>query len=216
MEIFSMLLFNYRKRGIPGAALAEGVIGLAIVIGGLVLAIILMVNVGESLLIKNKLSLITSQAAQFAAGRPDQNPPVVETAAFVKDLMKQLGIGTGNPQTTVQSTTVNGEPGFKVTVVDNFPTFGKFFGPFFRLQDSAIAVQSKGQLPFDAVLVTGGMSDPQGTIPNGRALFLVGFEGTRPPSSLKGARTFRMQSFNVVKPSNPFPTVVVPQAPGKL
>jgi hypothetical protein len=107
-------LMKPSRRRAQGQALLEGVIALAIIIFGTVIAGLFLVNAGLSLYFKEKLGFIANQAAQFAFQIEPPEDPTARTQQFVRELVTQLALPASNVQVTatrgltggVNSTTV--------------------------------------------------------------------------------------------------------------
>jgi hypothetical protein len=103
---------KHRKN--KGAALVEGVVSLAMVIGGVILGVLLLVNVGVSMYYKQKLGIVSNHAAQFAATQDPGDPNLQ-----FNTLMKARAIATAMGLPPVNITTIDlSNPDF-VTVTVN-------------------------------------------------------------------------------------------------
>jgi hypothetical protein len=133
------------RRSNRGSGLVEGVVGLHMVIGGTVLATLLILNSGTSILSKNKILLVTGQAAQYAAAHQSDADLQSETQAFVQSLMPVVGLTPNRLSVTVTATAVNGVQGQQVCVTNQFPLFGTAGGAFptqIQLADTEFAGSS--------------------------------------------------------------------------
>jgi hypothetical protein len=128
------------KRNQRGSGLIEGVIGLMMVIGGTVFATLLILDSGTGIFLKNKISLVASQAAQYAANH-QSNPDVeTDTEAYVQSLMPVIGLKPSRLTVTVTATSVNGVQGEVVAISNQFPLFGQgIFPTEIQLSDTEFA-----------------------------------------------------------------------------
>jgi hypothetical protein len=131
-----------------GAALAEGVVALMLIIGATVGACLLLSNIGTSIYYKEKLSFVSNQCAQYARFLPGTEDQEVKTAELAKSLLKSMGIKASRCEVKVKDTIVEGIPGVSVTVsafdLQVFGT-GELLPATVSLQDTAVAL--KGTTP---------------------------------------------------------------------
>jgi hypothetical protein len=131
------------RRTERGAGLVEGAVGLMMVVGGGILVTFLILDCGTAVYFKNKLLLITGQAAQFAAAHGSDPGVRDETMTFVQNLMPTVGLTPRDLNVTVNSTAMNGVQGVQVTVSNQFPLFGKGMLPNrIQLDDTEFANSS--------------------------------------------------------------------------
>jgi len=112
-----MRRFNKRNGRPPqGAALAEGVVALMLVIGATVGACLLLTNIGMSIYYKEKLSFVSNQCALFARYVPGTEDAEVRTSELAKSLLKSMGIRPSRCDCKVKDTLVEGIPAVSVTL----------------------------------------------------------------------------------------------------
>jgi hypothetical protein len=106
--------------------LIEGALGLVMVIGVGVMSAMLVLNSGVGAFFKNKLSMITNQAVQFAVSHSQDADADLqaETKTFVQQLMPNVGLTPSNLNVTVKFTTTGTQTGLLVSVSNNFPLLG--------------------------------------------------------------------------------------------
>lgn len=95
-----------RRRASTGQAIAEGAAALVLIIGGTVLAVLLLVNSGMAAFYKIKLSVVTAKAADYASSLKISDDPEWQqkTKDRVKWLIGAFGIKyDGNPIVTFAS-----------------------------------------------------------------------------------------------------------------
>lgn len=80
-----------RSRRQQGAALIEGVIALSMIIGGTVLAVLLLTNIGVSIYYKQKLGVVSNYTAQFVAQRGPTVQPQ-EVASKAQEMATSMGL----------------------------------------------------------------------------------------------------------------------------
>jgi hypothetical protein len=128
------------KRTQTGSGLIEGVLGLMMVTGSTVFATLFILDSGTGIFLKNKISLVTSQAAQYAAANQSDSDLESETEAYVTSLMPVVGLTPSRLTVTVTATAVNGVQGEVVTVSNQFPLFGQGILPTsIQLSDTEFA-----------------------------------------------------------------------------
>jgi hypothetical protein len=133
------------RRNNRGSGLIEGVFGLMMIISGTTLATVLLINSGTSILFKNKISLVASQAAQYAAAHQSDPNLEPETEAFVESLMPAVGLTPYGLNVTVTATELNGVQGQQVSVTNRFllcSTCGGVFPKQIQLADTEFASTS--------------------------------------------------------------------------
>src|SRR5271154_285017 len=112
------------RRSSKGQVLVEGELGLAMVTGGGVLAALLVLNSGVGVFAKDKLVMVTGQAAQFAVTNSSDADLEAETKTFVQQLMPTVGLKPQNLNVTLKLTTVGMQTGVLVSVSNNFTIIG--------------------------------------------------------------------------------------------
>ena len=117
---------KYRRlhRTSKGQVLIEGVLGLTMVLAGGVLAAFLVLNSGIGVFAKDKLVIVTGQAAQFAVANSSDPELEAETNTFVQQLMPTVGLKPQDLNVTLKLTTVGLQTGVLVTVSNSFPIIG--------------------------------------------------------------------------------------------
>lgn len=112
------------SRNQKGQGIIEGAVGLVMVLGAGIVAMMFILNSGVGMYYKQKLMPVTNLAAQFAAAHASDSNVDEETANFVRDLMPKLCMAPSNLQVKVETITVGSEPAMQVTVSNSFPLFG--------------------------------------------------------------------------------------------
>ena len=112
------------KRSQKGSGLIEGVVGLMLVIGSTILAALLLLNSGMSILFDNKLLLVAGQAARYAVAHQLDENVEAETQTFVQSLMPTLGLTPNNLIVTTTPNAICGAQGMQVTVSNQFIVVG--------------------------------------------------------------------------------------------
>jgi hypothetical protein len=155
----------------------EGVVGLIMIIGGTVLAVLLLVNVGAAAYNKEKIGLVANQAATYACILPNDatRQPLVATA--VDELLSNMGLNPNNTVVDVQDVNIASEVAVKVTVTATIATllsgnFTSIMPAQLRMSDSALVVKDSwywgygvGVLPTGQKF-TGPIFNPTGALPN--------------------------------------------------
>jgi len=131
------------KRNQRGSGLIEGVIGLMMVIGGTVFATLLILDSGTGIFLKNKILLVASQAAQYAAANQSDADVETETEVYVQSLMPLVGLTPRRLTVTVTAASINGVEGEVVAISNQFPLFGQgVFPTEIQLSDTEFASAS--------------------------------------------------------------------------
>lgn len=155
---------TWRQRSFNGQALVEGVIALVLIISSTVLALLLLANSGMAVYYKEKLAVVSSKAADYAAAQPESSRNA-ETRAFVQELLQALGIRASSVDVDVSTVTVHSEPLIKVNVkCHGLPLIGNVFGSI----DMADASVGSGlQSMFAGFVMTGAGGAPSAPPPLG-------------------------------------------------
>jgi len=111
------------RRNQRGSGIIEGTCVLALIITIGVGTTLLVLNTGTSIFFRNKLSLVTTEAAQYAVNHQSDSSVEEETRSYAKGIMKSIGLDTDLVTVKVAQTT-NGVAGVNVTVAKTFPLFG--------------------------------------------------------------------------------------------
>jgi hypothetical protein len=135
-----------RRRSCRGQALIEGALGVVLVLGGGVLASMLVLNSGFGALFKNKISLVANQAAQFAVSHASDSDLQSETNTFVEQLMPEVGLTPRNLNVTLKLTTTGTQTGVLVSVANDFSILGNgtMFPAQLRMSDTEFASTYQG------------------------------------------------------------------------
>lgn len=149
-----------RVRSCQGSGIVEGVVGLVIVMGGLILAILLMVNTGMAMYLKGKVAFLAQQTARHATGL-QASQLQSESTAFAKELAARMGMDKDSTNIEVATCTVSGEEAIEVKISSSTGTFGgvDFLPKTVAMNDSAVAViedGGSGTYGYLAVPVTSG------------------------------------------------------------
>lgn len=109
-----------------GQALVEGVVALVLLGFATVLAALLLVNVGLVAYYKEKLGLVSNQAASFAFQRPRSEDSTAITTQFADELMTSVGLPATNTRVIVdKNVTLSGQPAVRVNVSTNLRVLGQ-------------------------------------------------------------------------------------------
>lgn len=132
-------------RSAKGAGLVEGVTGLVMVMGGLIIAILLMMNTGMAMYLKGKIAFVAQQTARHATGLQEQDRKSQSTE-FAKDLAARMGMDVNSTEVEVGSCTVAGEEAVDVKISSSMATFGgvDWLPKTVAMSDNAVAVIEDG------------------------------------------------------------------------
>jgi len=104
------------ERGNTGAALAEGVVSLWLIITATVLAIGLLVNTGMSTFYKEKLGFVTNQVAVSLAAQSDPAQAEERAKSMTKALFNEMGMSFKDCIVKVKAESIDSQPAVGVTV----------------------------------------------------------------------------------------------------
>ena len=127
-----------------GAALAEGVAAIALVITITIAALGLLTNSGMSMYYKQKLAFVSTQTAMYAATRTDVTE--LECKQIAEGVAMASGLSSKALDVKLEDTNVSGKPAIKLTVVaKNLPLLATvdYLPGFISLKDSATALKQK-------------------------------------------------------------------------
>ena len=130
-----------KARSGRGQGIVEGVVGLVIVIGGGVLASLLLVNTGVSAFYKERIGYVTQKAADFAAIKYGNEGAESATKAFTSDLLKASGLPDLG-DFSIEKISVGGQDAVRVNVtVAGLVLFGSgdVLPKTISLQDHAVS-----------------------------------------------------------------------------
>ena len=113
-----------RTRSQKGQGIIEGAVGLVLIIGGAVIGALLILNCGAGIFFKNKLLVVSTQAAQYAAAHSHDSGVNDEVTAYVQHLMQQVGMTPNNLAVSTNAATIDGQNGMTVAITNSFPLFG--------------------------------------------------------------------------------------------
>jgi hypothetical protein len=116
--------YSRSSRTAKGQVLIEGAIGLILVIGGCMLAVVLVLNSSVGACYKSRLAVVTNMATQFAVTKSTDAGLSAETNTFVQQLMSQAGMAPYNLTVTVKLATIDTQPGVLVSISNQFPVLG--------------------------------------------------------------------------------------------
>ncbi len=163
-------------RTASGSGIVEGVIGLVMIIGVSVLAVLLLLNTGVATYDKEKIGFVADQAATFATSLTNMNTRQADVSSFVDNLLTQMGLKATNTTVTVTDIAVGQWAGISVSVSSNLPTlmsagFSNLLPQTIQVSDTGVAIKSPyvtqylvGVDPFGGT-VTGELIDPAGNLP---------------------------------------------------
>ena len=151
-------------RNAHGSGIAEGVCGLGLVIGGVVLATLLIVNTGMAMYLKGKLAFIAQQTARYSSSLP-QSTMEKDAEDFGKELARRMGLDPNSTQVKLARTKIGSEDAVEANVSSSMTTFGNvdWLPKTVGMNDSAIAITNDGasdSYGYLAVSVTGAPDSP--------------------------------------------------------
>ncbi len=109
------------RRPATGAALAEGVVSLWLIISGTVLAVGLLVNTGMSTFYKEKLGFVTNQVAMTVAAQSDPAQAEEKAKTTTKALFTAMGMSFQDCVVKVKAESIDSQPAVGVTVTIKMP-----------------------------------------------------------------------------------------------
>ncbi len=98
------------ERGNTGAALAEGVVSLWLIITATILAIGLLVNTGMSTFYKEKLGFVTNQVAVSLAAQSDPAQAEEQAKSMTKALFNEMGMSFKDCIVKVKAESIDSQP----------------------------------------------------------------------------------------------------------
>jgi hypothetical protein len=121
--------FTNKRCSTRGSAIAEGVVGLMLVIWGAVAGTLLLLNSGAGIFFKEKLLIVTNMTAQYAAQNANDPNLQADTYTYVERVLPQFGLTPDNVTITITNPVTiktNTGPiiGVQVRVSNRFPVFG--------------------------------------------------------------------------------------------
>jgi carbon starvation protein CstA len=139
---------NLRGRKQYGAALAEGVVALWLIVSITVASISLLINSGMSMFYKQKIAYVAMQTATYTAQMKMHEDKKAKGEELAKKLLGSMGFNTAQADVQVSEVTIEEAPCIKVEItVANLPLFhGTEAGmmPFsVTLGDSAVAIKQQ-------------------------------------------------------------------------
>jgi len=139
---------NFRGRDQHGAALAEGVVSLWLIISIAVASICLLVNSGMSMFYKQKIAYVAQQTATYTAQMKMNEDKKTKGEEVAKKLLAAMGFQTMNAEIDIKEETIEDAPCISVSItLKNLPLFqGSEPGmmPFsVTLGDKAVAIRQQ-------------------------------------------------------------------------
>jgi len=127
------------RRTPKGAGIVEGVVGLAMVIGGGILAVLLIINTGTAMYMKNKVAFASEQMARYAASETD----TAKRDAFKQDLITKMGLPSGTT-INLEDTQLGSQDAVKATATATSSTLLKadWLPETISMTDSSVAASS--------------------------------------------------------------------------
>jgi hypothetical protein len=124
--------------------MVEGVVGLMMVIGGTVLAVVLLLNAIAATYNKEKIGFVANTAAVYAGTLPNNAARQGLVTAKVNQLLAGMALHASNTTVTVSDLTITTRPAVKVTVATSLPTllfasFSSVLPSSIRTSDTAVA-----------------------------------------------------------------------------
>lgn len=136
-------------RSSQGSGIIEASVGLMLIIGVTVLAVLLLLNTGIASYNKEKIGYVANQAALFATSLNNANKPtrLTNVRTFVDTLFTQMGVKASNTSVQVTDVAVGKWAGIKVSVATDLPTLNSsalsaMLPPQLHVSDTAVAVKS--------------------------------------------------------------------------
>lgn len=165
-----------RIRSMRGSNMLEGAVALVMVIGGLIVAGLLLMNSGVLIYNQEKIGYATHSAASFAA-TANSGSRQADTEAEVDKIMDNLGLGSATTSTTIRDVTIKSKPAVSVTITANLPTmmaagFGNIIPQQVTLTETAVALKPINPMKYLVVvhpltgLITLPLVHPTGILPN--------------------------------------------------
>lgn len=139
-----MSLRHFRvRRTQTGSGIVEGVVGLGIVIGATVLAVLLIINVGTATHLKRRVGFMAEQAAQYAANEDDDS----KRSEFVRELSTKMGLGQLT-KSKFADLEVLEHPAVRATLTSRMSTFGDvaWLPASVRMSDSAVCTAGGAEM----------------------------------------------------------------------
>lgn len=151
-------------RNARGSGIVEGICGLGLVIGGVVLATLLIVNTGMAMYLKGKLAFVAQQTARFSTGLP-QSTMEKDAEEFGKELARRMGLDPKETQIKIARTSIGSSEAIEAQASSSMTTFGNvdWLPKTVGMTDSAIAITNDGasdSYGYLAVSVTGAPDSP--------------------------------------------------------
>lgn len=136
-----------RARNQSGAALAEGVVSLWLVVVITVAAVSLLTNSGMSIFYKQKISFIAMQTALYTAHLKMNEDKVGKGEAFAKNMITSMGMPARNAEIIVREMNIEDAPSISVKItIANLPLLqgdGGMMPLSVTLGDEAIAIKQQ-------------------------------------------------------------------------
>lgn len=164
-------------RNMKGSGIAEGVVGMILVIGVTIFAVVLLLNAGAAAYNKEKLGFVTNAAATYATNLTDYGTRQALVADRVNNMLASMSLTPDKSTVTVTDMNVGKLPAVSVTVSLTLPTmlssnFNSILPQAVQLTDTAVALKPRyywgdglGMLPtgqnliFPLVNTTGALPD---------------------------------------------------------
>ncbi len=124
----------------------EGVVGLVLVIGGALMAFLLLMNTGVATYNKEKIGFVANSAASYAATLTDPSTRQANVESLVGTTMSNMGLNSASTVVTIKDLTEASIPAVSVTVAVNIPTLlsGSISGLLpqqVQMTDTAVALK---------------------------------------------------------------------------
>lgn len=169
-------MYKHRSKRTDRGSMAEGVAGLAVVIGGTVMGLLLIMNVGTAVYLKNRLGFMSEQAARYAANEKD-GP---KRHQFVRELSDKMGLGDHTSVVFENNIDVFGESAVRATLTSRVSTFGNvnWLPKSVKMTDSAVCTTDDGGLEIEGYVT--GVVGSVGPTYNMRAVPIVKMTQKKP------------------------------------
>lgn len=122
-------------RSETGSGIAEGVVGIGIVVGAIVVSVLFIINVSMAMHLKNTIGFMAEQAARYAVTERDNH----KRHQFVRDLAAEMGLAR-LVSSEFGDTEVAGKRAARAKLTSRMRTFGKadWLPRTWSISDSAV------------------------------------------------------------------------------
>lgn len=134
-------------RTMGGSGIVEGLVGLMLIIGSTILAVILLLNTGIATYNKEKVAFVADQAATYATSLTNLSTRDADVRSFVNSLLNQMGVKASNTTVKVTDIACSKWAAVSVSVSTTLPTlmssgFSFLIPQQLQVSDTAVAIKS--------------------------------------------------------------------------